>query len=148
MRYELEDALKFEHASNELIEELKKHLHDMHMDEYNLIDRNGCSFEFNGEYYDLVEIDEDPIQDEGKYQYGGTHYQLLKYDKNIDPWPSDRSTLGEYDIEVYVSYCRSGSYYSDYFYSYDAPIVSRITIVDVPEVVIPAHQEVKTEIIK
>lgn len=148
MTYELEKALKFEYASNELIEELKKHLPDEDMCEHNLIERNGCSFKFNSEYYDLVETGEDPIQDEGKYQYGGTYYQLVKYDKNITPYPSSASILGKYDIEVYLPYSRSGSYYSDYFYMFDIPIVSRITIIDVPEIVIPAHQEVKTETIK
>lgn len=148
MTYELEKALKFEHASNELIEELKKYLPDEDMCEHNLIEREGCNFKFNGEYYSLVETGEDPIEDEGKYQYGGTYYQLVKYDKNISSWPSSASILGKYDIEVYLPYSRSGSYYSDYFYMFDIPTVSRITIVDIPEVVIPAHQEVKTETIE
>ena len=139
MTYEVEEALKFEHASNELVEELKKYFYE---------DIEGCDFEFNGEYYSIVETDEDPIEDEGKYQYGGTYYQLVKYDKNISSWPSSASILEKYDIEIYLPYRRSGSYYSEYFYTYYNPIFSRIAIVDVPEVVIPAHQEVKTENIK
>lgn len=144
MRYELNEALKFAHASDELIEELKKHLPYKECDK-NLIEYNGCHFKFNDEHYDLVEVGEDPIEDEGKYQNGGTYYQLVKYDNNIDPWPSDESILEKYDVQVYLTYYISGSYFSDWNYNYDLPIIQRITIVDVPEVVIPAHQEVKTE---
>lgn len=145
MRYELNEALKFAHASDELIEALKEHLPNEDMCEHNLIERNRCEFIFNDEYYDLVEVGEDPIEDEGKYQYGGTYYQLVKYDNNIDPWPSDKSILEKYDIEVYLPYSRSGSYFSEYYYVYNIPVLHRITIIDVPEVIIPAHQEVKTE---
>ena len=147
MRYELKEALKFAHASSELIKELKEHLPYKEC-EYNLSERNGCNFEFNGEHYDLVEVGEDPIEDEGKYQNGGTYYQLVKYDNNIDPWPSDESILEKYDVQVYLTYYRSGSYFSDWNYNYDLPILEKITIVDIPEVVIPAHQEVRTESIK
>lgn len=145
MTYELNEALKFKHASDELIEALKEHLPNEDMCEYNLIERNGCRFVFNNEYYDLIEVGEDPIEDEGKYQNGGTYYQLVKYDNNIEPWPSDESILEKYDVQVYLTYYRSGSYFSDWNYNYDIPTLERITIVDVPEIVIPAHQEVKTE---
>ena len=145
MTYELNEALKFKHASDELIEALKEHLPNEDMCEYNLIERNGCRFVFNDEYYDLIEVGEDPIEDEGKYQNGGTYYQLVKYDNNIEPWPSDESILEKYDVQVYLTYYRSGSYFSDWNYNYDIPTLERITIVDVPEIVIPAHQEVKTE---
>ena len=141
MTYELNEALKFKHASDEL----KEHLPNEDMCEYNLIERNGCRFVFNDEYYDLIEVGEDPIEDEGKYQNGGTYYQLVKYDNNIEPWPSDESILEKYDVQVYLTYYRSGSYFSDWNYNYDIPTLERITIVDVPEIVIPAHQEVKTE---
>ena len=145
MKYELNEALKFAHASDELIEALKEHLPNEDMCEHNLIERNGCEFIFNDEYYDLVEVGEDPIEDEGKYQYGGTYYQLVKYDNNITPWPSDKSILEKYNIEVYLPYNRSGSYFFEYYYEYGIPTLQRITIIDVPEVIISAHQEVKTE---
>lgn len=145
MTYELNEALKFKHASDELIEALKEHLPNEDMCEHNLIERDGCRFVFDYEYYDLIEVGEDPIEDEGKYQYSGTYYQLVKYDNNITPWPSDKSILEKYNVQVYLPYSRSGSYFSDYFYMYNIPTLERITIVDIPEIVIPAHQEVKTE---
>ena len=89
-------------------------------------------------------IAEDNIEDEGKYQNGGTHYQLVSYDPNITNYSSEESITSYYDIEVYIGYYRTGSYYTDWFYTYDIPTIHRIVIEEVAEVIIPAHKEVRT----
>lgn len=147
MTYELEEALKFEKASAELIEALNNHF-PKGDSEHNFIEYDGLDFEFNGEHYSVIEVGEDPTEDQGKYQYSGIYYQLVKYDPNIASWPCEKNILVKYDVQVYLSYSRTGSYYSEWYYQYEEPKLQLITIVDVPEVVIPAHQEVKTETIE
>ena len=143
-RYNLDDALKFKHASDELIRELKKYLPNKELEKDPIEYHAYGQFEFNEEYYDLILIAEDNIEDEGKYQNGGTHYQLVSYDPNITNYSSEESITSYYDIEVYIGYYRTGSYYTDWFYTYDIPTIHRIVIEEVAEVIIPAHKEVRT----
>lgn len=62
------------------------------------------------------------IDDEGKYQYGGMIYRVYK-----DGEPTD--------MYIRETWSRSGSYFSDYYYSYDElelvePCTKTITIED------------------
>lgn len=141
--YKLEDALTFTKASDELLKTIKEHLPGK--SEYNEIEIEGFKFEFRGECYSVTEIEEDDVISEGKYESGGTRYQLVKYDNTVCNYPCDENILEKYDVQIYITWYRTGSYYSDWYYSYDAPTIQRIKIVDVPEVIIPAHQEVKVE---
>lgn len=137
--YNLKDALTFTKASEELIQAIKEYLHGESED--NKVE--DLNIQFNGEHYSVIEVEEDDVVSEGKYENGGITYQLIKYDATIYNYPCEENILEKYDIQIYLSWYRTGSYYSDWYYSYDAPILQRIIIKDVPEVVIPAHQEVE-----
>nr|DAG17526.1 MAG TPA: hypothetical protein [Bacteriophage sp.] len=75
---------------------------------------------FGDVYLDVAkELD---VDDEGKYQYGGMIYRVYK-----DGEPTD--------MYIRETWSRSGSYFSDYYYSYDElelvePYTKTITIED------------------
>lgn len=75
---------------------------------------------FGDVYLDVAkELD---IDDEGKYQYGGMIYRVYKDGKPTDMY-------------IRETWSRSGSYFSDYYYTYDnlelvEPYTKTITIED------------------
>lgn len=142
----LEQFNNSKHASSELVQVLKNKLAAT-CGEYDESDHieDGFVLNFDGVDYDLLIIDEDDWDDQGKYQYGGTTYQLVSYDKSIKGYCCKDSIIDYFDIEVYHPMQRSGSYFSDYYYSYFTPTVSRAIIKHVPEQIIPAHDEVAYE---
>lgn len=56
--------------------------------------------------YNIKEVEELDVEDEGKYQYGGTIYRILLDDK-------------ETDMTFMETWSRSGSYFTEYYYSYN-----------------------------
>lgn len=74
------------------------------------------------------EIEDEGWEDEGKYQNNGYVFRVSVYSVNDEFLE---------DLELYVKQyaSRSGSYYSDYYYEYDAPFrVERIKkVVEIEE---------------
>ena len=124
-------------ASKELIEKVK----DWFSTNSDLEDYE--SLEYNGVSYNLYLVECGDWEDEGKYQYQYNMYQLASFDKNIKGWLCDESLIDKYNLFLGQCITRCGSYFSDYYYEYDKPDFSVAYIDHVPEVVIPAHDEVK-----
>ena len=138
----LEEYRLCKKASPELIEAVKNRINEI-CGGYDESDRmEDFRFNYNGIDYSVKCIDEDPWDDQGKYQYSGTTYQLVSYDKNIKGRCCNDSIVDLFDIEIYHPVTRCGSYFSDYYYTYSYPTVSKVSTKRVPEVVIPAHDEV------
>ena len=143
MRYSISEVESFKHADSELlatlIDNLPKESEENEMEEF--------YFEMNGLHFSAVEVDEDDCVSGGKYENGGTHYQLVEFDKNIRSYPCDESIVAKYDIEIFVGWYRTGSYYTDWYYMYDEPTIYQIQLETVPERIIPEHQEVKIKLL-
>jgi len=138
MRYSISEVESFKHADSELlarlIDNLPKESEENEMEELH--------FEMNGSHFSVVEVDEDDCVSDGKYENGGTHYQLVEFDKTIKSYPCDESIVAKYNVEIFVGWYRTGSYYTDWYYMYDEPTVYQIQLETVPEQIIPEHQEV------
>jgi hypothetical protein len=130
---------KFVEPSEEIVSLLKEKCKNVDGDDRDYVDRGDLDFELNGFGYSLCEFSSDSIQDEGKYQHGGTTYQLVEFDKFIESYPNKKSTTKEFNLFVYVGFSRSGSYYSDWYYMYDEPTVSKVEMKHVERKVIEAH---------
>ena len=92
-------------------------------------------------------VEEGDWDDEGKYQYQYNLYQLASFDKDVKNYLCDKSLIDKYNLFVGQCVTRCGSYFSDY-YEYDKPDVSVAYVEHIPEVVIPAHDEVKLKELK
>lgn len=103
----------------------------------------GLKFEVDGIWYGTIQLESEEVSDEGKYQYGAENYQIVSFDKSKKSYPCDKSIINRFNLFVCESWCRSGSYYSDYCHMYDIPILFTYDIVTVPKVVIPEHEESK-----
>lgn len=130
---------KFVEPSEEIVSLLKEKCSNVKSGDNNYADRGELDFELNGLGYSLCEYDEEDISDEGKYQYGGTTYQLVEFDKSIESYPNGKSTTKEFNLFVYVAFSRSGSYYSDWYYSYEKPIIQTVEMKHIERQVIEAH---------
>ena len=80
--------------------------------------------------------------DEGKYTTGCRYYQLCSFDKEKANYPCKLSELDDYNVLVEIGYSKSGSYFSDYEWYFEDPVVKTIGIKVVPEVIVPEHEEV------
>lgn len=132
-------------APTNLVAELKRILGETcsDYDESNNIDE--LDFLYEGRKYSVLELGYDSWVDGGKYQYGGCNYQLVSYDESITGYCCEKAVIDHYDIKIYLPCSRTGSYYSDYYYSYHIPEVYRITVKLIPEQIIPAHEEIAYE---
>ena len=108
---------------------------------------NFC-LEVDGTNYGLYCVEEGDWDDEGKYQYQYNLYQLSSFNKDIKNYLCDKSLIDKYNLFVGQCVTRCGSYFSDYYYEYDKPDVSVAYVEHIPEVVIPAHNEVKLKELK
>lgn len=133
----LEDLRECKHADDKLISKIKEKINDMctNYDERNYLEDN-FTLVVDGVLYTLVSEEWDSWDDEGKYQYSNITYQLAEYHEDEDFYVL-------YDLFVVRPVQRSGSYFSSYYYSYSMPSVQIATIKHIPEVVIPAHDEVE-----
>lgn len=139
MKYNVEEALKFKHASDELINAVKLFWSGEDISNEDIED-----LEFDGKHFSLWQVDKDDIISEGKCEFGGEYWQLVEFKPtSITPYCSESNIVAKYNVQIYTGWYRSGSYYSDWYYEYDDAVYSRITLKDVPEVVIPAHKEVE-----
>ncbi len=134
----LEEVKNFEVANEGLIKLVKENLPE----ECSPRNMECFEFEFSGRGYALSEVSEDDVINEGKYENGGTTYQLLEFDKTIEDYPCAKSITNEYDLLVYIGFSRVGSYFTDWEYEYYEPEFSRVEIEIIPEQIIPEHEEI------
>ena len=140
----VEELKECKYASDELVESVKNGIDNIwgSFCEHNWLE-DGFGVEHDGISYSVIVLDESSWEDEGKYQYQNTTYQLVSYNPKIKSYPCDKSIIDKYDLFFNLPVTRSGSYFSDYLYEYDRPVISRGIIEHIPVKLIPAHEEVK-----
>lgn len=140
----VEELKECKHASDELVDAVKNSIDNIWKgySEHNWLE-DGFRVEHDGISYSVIEVDESSWDDEGKYQYQDITYQLVSYNREIESYPCDESIIDKYDLFFDLPVTRSGSYFSDYLYEYDRPVISRGIIEHIPVKIIPAHEEVK-----
>jgi hypothetical protein len=133
MKLKPSDVLNFKVTPIELMLATKKCLSEQFEPEH--FDPEDCSFKFEEKVYSFLQVERGDLTDEGKYSYSVDTYQLVSY---------CNSTMDDkYDLFFHVNYSRTGDYYSDYYYDYEQPEFLISTIVEIPEIVVPAHQKVE-----
>lgn len=140
----VEELKKCKHASDELVSIVKNSIDNIWKGycEKNLLEHE-FEVEYRGLPHNVIIVDESPWSDEGKYQYQNITYQLVSYDSAVRSYPSEVSIVDKYDLFFDLPVTRSGSYFSDYFYEYNKPVIRHGTIEHIPVKIIPAHEEVK-----
>lgn len=103
--------------------------------ESDIVERGFLDFKLGDNVYWFSYFDKEDIDDDGKYQYGASNYQLMQ---NKSPM----------NLFVCVGFCRSGSYFTEYYYEYYKPEVYTVVIEDIPEIIIPAHKNCTFKIIE
>ena len=100
-------------------------------------------FEFHLEniVFGSINRSESSWEDEGKYQYQELIGKLVAWDLNKRSYPCDNSIVTSYNLFGNVDCSRSGSYYSEYYYSYSEIKLFKYEIEHVEEVIIPAHDK-------
>lgn len=149
--FTVEDVKKCKHVTDDLLEIVKNKLETWpSYCENDMIERGNKDFEKDGVSYSYLYVDETSWDDEGKYQYQSITYQLVAYNPTHSEYsyPCDSNIIDKFDLILTVPVTRSGSYFSDYTYYYDKPNLSIVEIENIPEQVIPAHEEVKIVDIK
>ena len=143
MELKVDDVKKFKVINEELLNKLKEEVNKIKDGtEYSVMEEDFI-FKFEGKTYSVEELEKDTIEDSGKYQNGGTTYQLVSFDTKVCSYPSNSSITERFNVTIYEKWSRSGSYYSDYYYTYYKPQIVLLEIQTVQEVVIPEHEEVK-----
>lgn len=139
----VKELKKCKKAGDKLIAEVKVYLTENFPDSYDCTDmEDNVELEVDGISYGILEIEDSGWTDEGKYSYSDKMYQLVSFDKDIG-YVCEKSIIDRFDLFINQGMSRSGSYFTDYNYQYDAPTVQIATIERVPEKVIKAHDEVK-----
>ena len=101
-------------------------------------------FAYKGIQYALVNIDKgDWTTDDGKYENSYKEYQLVSYDNTKTSYPCDYNTIDEFNVVIRQDMYRTGSYYNEYYFEYEAPMIHKIIIDNIPKITIPAHEEVR-----
>lgn len=131
-------------ATEDLIETVKEEIEDAcsAFDERNYLE-DGFEFEKDGVSYSVIEVAEGDWDDQGKYQYQDLTYQLVSFDKSVEPFAYDKNIIDKFDVFLNLSVIRSGSYFSDYYYQYETPEVQIAKIKHIPEQIIPAHDRIE-----
>lgn len=136
MTYELDEALNFKHATDDLIKAIKDNI--LNSNENNEIEH--LKFQFKDETYFVILVKEELISNNS----GASYYQLIKTKTVPLNWTSEETIITKYDIQFYVPWYRTEhKYIWNYYYS--MPIIQKIKIIDVPKKVIPAHKEIILE---
>lgn len=139
--FSIKEVKKFIDADLRILDALKNKLA-----EYNFDDEDGniegLKFKLNDLSFALTSVkDEDWISD-GKYENSSSYYQLVSYDASKNKYACSKNIINRYTTVVCQEIIRTGSYYSDWSYTYFEPIISIVEIINVPEVVIPEHEDV------
>jgi hypothetical protein len=104
-------------------------------------DLDDFAYTINNKTYGFKRVGDDSWDDQGKYQYQYQQGQLIEIDENYQE-------IQSFNFGVSRTVQRSGSYFSDYYYSnypYEFFEIKKITI---PEQIIPAHTENKWDKLK
>ena len=139
--YKIEEVKKFAKASDVIIKELKNKFSEYGFDSEDASIEE-LAFNFNGQNFALWNTDSEDWISDGKYESGGENYQLVSFDNSKIKYPCTKNITDYYNVVVNQSISRTGSYYTDWYYSYFEPTVSVLEIVTVAEVVIPEHEDV------
>lgn len=132
--FKVEEVKLFKTPAHEVIDKLKEVIDDTFDDESDCLE---ClQFVLDGVTYALRETVDNTWESEGKYEYNTSEFQLCSY-------TSDWKIIDKFNIYVKESVSRTGSYYSDWYYSYEKPYIQEIHIETIPEKIIPKHDEVK-----
>lgn len=137
MNITVEKYNTYKNASKELIEVIRNRLSEVVDYERNCFE-DDFGFKFNDICYDVIVVDEPEFAVEGKYQSRSICYQLVSCDENSKSWVIDR-----FNLFFEIPESRTGSYYTDYYYSYEKPILFKAKLVHIPEQIIPAHDNVE-----
>ena len=137
MNITVEKYNTYKNASKELIDVIRNRLSEIFDCEQNCFE-DDFGFEFNDICYDVIVVDEPEFAVEGKYQRRSVCYQLISCDENSESWIIDR-----FNLFFEISESRTGSYYTDYYYSYEKPMIFKAKLVHIPEQIIPAHDNVE-----
>lgn len=124
----VEDVKQYKLVSDELLQELKDFLVARCNTEVDLME--DLVFLYNGKNYSFELLKESAWDDQGKYQYQDVDYILKDEEGNY------------MNVMAEVVVTRSGSYFSEYDYEYDIPVLYTIGMKTVPEQVIPEHEVV------
>lgn len=138
MKLDLKDYYNITKASDEILDALI-----VELEEYKDAEIEDLEFKIEDGSYALIVNEEEEWISGGKYEYGGSSYQLVRYDSSIASYPTKKSIIYYYDIFVKQSIYRSGSYFSDWYYTYEEPAIYKVYIKKVSEVIIPEHEEIK-----
>lgn len=77
----------------------------------------------DGIKYEYEEVEDSPIDDQGKYQYGSTIYGVGLLDEG-----RGYGIKGDTLFHIKQDFSRNGSYYTDYYYDYGKPyLVEQVT---------------------
>lgn len=121
--------------TKEVFEKVMELVESSNESEDDIVEKGLLDFKLGDNVYEFSYFDKEDIDDDGKYQYGASNYQLMQNESPIN-------------LFVCVGFCRSGSYFTDYYCSYDKPEVYIAEIKEIPEVVIPAHKKCEFKIVE
>lgn len=141
MKISASDFKKFKEVEDDLINRLILEVSSVFDAERCALD-DDVYFEHLGINYGLVLIESEPWEDDGKYAYSSDIYQLVSFDGTKNGYPTLENITVHFNMFVKVNVSRTGSYFSYYDYYYDDLCFYKGDIYFVPEVVIPAHEEV------
>lgn len=128
MELTVEKVKQYTKVSQELLQELQDFLTSHANTEVDLME--DFVFLYDGKKYSFELIGESAWDDQGKYQYQDVDYILKDEEGNY------------MNVMAEVVVTRSGSYFSEYYYEYDIPVLYTIGTKIVPEQVIPEHEVV------
>lgn len=144
MRFEVEELKTLKEVARDLLDVVNANLTEFNKnrdDEKDPLKK----FEFHLENIGFAFINryESSWEDAGKYQYQELIGQLVAWDFNKAKYPCNKSIVERYNLFSTVNCSRSGSYFSEYYYTYDEIHLFKYEIEHVEEVVIPAHDITK-----
>lgn len=122
--------------NKELFLEIVKDLRKTSLDDYAYKHKDNKIYGFKS-----IGDGDDSWDDQGKYQYKTESGQLIEMDENY-------KEIKSFNFGVSRCVTRSGSYFSDYNYEYNPYEMYEIKEELIPEVIIPAHTELKWKRIK
>ena len=128
MELTVEKVKQYTKVSQELLQELQDFLTSHANTEVDLME--DFVFLYDGKNYSFELIGESAWDDSGKYEYQDVDYILKDEEGNY------------MNVMAEVVVTRSGSYFSEYYYEYDIPVLYTIGTKIVPEQVIPEHEVV------
>lgn len=141
----VEDVKNFKVADEDLIKCVVDAIQkacDEYDEETNIIEECLVKINYNGINFDFISLSTSDWDDQGKYQYQNEYYQLVSFDNSEKSWVTKDNIIDKYDLCVDVPVSRSGSYFTEYYYTYEKPMIYFSEIKHVEEVIIPAHDEV------